>query len=241
MQNSNKRLLRAVCLLLVVGQLASASGIFELNLSSLTDLYGRDLRLDCCAWQNNSSNSLGGYSSRNGALLAAAATASSSLNNLASGAGAALAEQQCDPTKCQLIVRICVKNYQNQIDASQCTFGELSAQVMKPNEPLHYMPSLVRQQNVRRGHQQPAAAAAAAAATGRSQQEQYTSHQQRMMLLQQQHQQLSSSILSSGQSRSMRTIAFDQPISFPFNFTWPVSSVLESAAHVSVASDTRTI
>lgn len=200
--SNNKRLLATLCLvglLSLFGRSTSASGIFELNLSSLTDLYGRDLRLDCCAWQNNTSNS----------PLTAQTSSPREIP--------AAAEQPCDPTKCQLIVRICVKNYQNQIDASQCTFGELSAQVMKPIEPSPLPFSYLQQSALTHKQQQ---------AFRRQQQHQATSrqhniHHQRM--LQQQQQQLASSILSSGQSRLMRTIAFDQPISFPFNFTWPVS------------------
>lgn len=209
------------------------SGIFEIELSSLVDSYGRDLRDDCCSWQNQ--------------------TTASALNNNNQYV-------ECDPSKCQLIIRICVKNYQTQIDPNQCTFGELSAQVMKPNEPAFYHPP--QSQSIFRSQQELPLTSQTESIqnpfmTQKRQQPQITPtniHHQRMLFQQQhlapyitpanlQQQQQphtryqpltsfgsSSSInnhqtpLSSAQPRSMRTIAFNQPIIFPFNFTWPVSS-----------------
>lgn len=267
----------ALCLLIItIGaqqqQQVTASGVFELNLASLVDSYGHDLRDDCCSWQNHT--------------LAA--------SNLQPSSHQAY-PQQCDPTKCQLIIRICVKNYQTQIDPSQCTFGELSAQVMKPNEPaqyahypIQYASSLSRSQaaimtnTANNYHQQLVSSSSASAANNnylnpkRSTQHQNHSphptniHHQRMLFQQQQqtpflhqfasaqytppsalppasyapsvhytHHHHSRYLPSSGQPRAMRTIAFNQPITFPFNFTWPVSIPL--VLHVEEISSVKPI
>lgn len=218
---------------------ANSSGVFEISFSSLVDAYERDLRDECCSWQNHSNN----HQLHNLNL-----NLNLNLNHNNQHHHHLHHNQHCDPTKCQLIIRICVKNYQTQIDPSQCTFGELSAQVMRPNEPAqfaHYP------QYAARGLQAQAAQAALSPSGKRlsqlAQGSQATNiHHQRMLLQQQapilQHQptqtgQHSASgqvspmqpkfyhqpILSSGQPRAMRTISFYQPISFPFNFTWPVS------------------
>lgn len=259
-----KLLIVVVVLNQIAQQVAQASGVFEINFSSLVDSYGRDLRDDCCSWQN--------YTSQQQQLpqqqhnhhhhhlhhqhLHRQNQQQSFQQN---------ANQPCDPSKCQLIIRICVKNYQTQIDPSQCTFGELSAQVVKPNEPAqfaHYplvsspsYPSpltmnggnLARNQLVLNkrlnsinsspssnsliGSTSNAAATSAVASAANI-------HHQRMLFQQQyqtpfqQHQSSRyqpqfyhnpTGLLSSGQPRAMRTIAFHQPITFPFNFTWPVS------------------
>lgn len=215
---------------------AQASGVFEINFSSLVDSYGRDLRDDCCCWQNQTSSS---------SMLAPSAN-----NNQ---------YVECDPAKCQLIIRICVKNYQTQIDPNQCTFGELSAQVMKPNEPTHQpivfhnhpipvvqrstLPTLQQQQyhhvNFKR---QPSSTTPALPTNIHHQRMLYQQQHQTPHQVQthpQQHSKLYPSaipsntaygnnhnyqtFLTSGQPRAMRTIAFHQPITFPFNYTWPVS------------------
>jgi hypothetical protein len=256
-----KMLLFSFTILIIIQQVHT-SGIFELNLSALTDAYGRDLRLDCCAWQNASQEKqqqqqqvLAGGMPNN--LMQTINSVSS--GRYAAATAAAATAESCDPTKCQLIIRICVKNYQTQIDPSQCTFGELSAQVMRPDESgrLHlnghhhhagHMSSFARLQQ----QQQMASFQKARLAAGQhggivtnlnstyqqqqQQQQAINKHQQRMLqqLLQAPYQATATTSSEqharrlyqgpSGQARSMRQIAFDQPISFPFNFTWPVSS-----------------
>lgn len=218
-------------LLIYLPQVSLASGIFEINFSALTDSLGRDLREDCCAWQNSTPSFPASFSS--------------SINTLSSlQQHQQLQQQQCDPTKCQLILRICVKNYQTQIDPNQCTFGELSAQVMKPHEAQHFYPS----SKVSSISGSPSTFAGSARV--RQPSSSANIHHQRMLfqqqapfLSQQQQQQQAlpainpfgyqTSFLASGQARAMRTIAFHQPITFPFNFTWPVSRKL---SHVSSAS-----
>jgi len=213
-----------------MSQAASGSGIFEINLAALTDAYGRDLRLDCCAWQNVTTIGQQQQQQVSQAAL-------SQQQQQQSGAHFGGQQQSCDPTKCQLIMRICVKNYQTQIDPSQCTFGELSAQVMRPNEQapllLHSPPgahlsggqlSNAANSLARLQHQQQLAALAGKLANGRlpsgNQHQQANIHHQRMML---QQLQLQANGLPTGQPRALRQIYFDHPISFPFNFTWPVS------------------
>lgn len=167
---------------------AAGSGIFELNFASLVDSFGRDLREDCCAWQNQIHRSQ---------------------------------QPECDPKKCQLIIRMCVKNYQTQIiDSSQCTFGELTAQVSpsKSNENSHEL-QYPRNQQAKRS--QPTSQQLLA------NQARINIHHQRIMQQQQQSlnaRYLPQPVLSSGQPRALRQIAFQHPISFPFNFTWPVST-----------------
>lgn len=250
-----QRLEMSLLLLLVLNQLAQqlvrASGVFEINFSSLVDSYGRDLRDDCCSWQNYSSHHQlpqrqpHNHHHHQHQLQ---------LNHQKQHQQPFLqnTNQLCDPSKCQLIIRICVKNYQTQIDPNQCTFGELSAQVVKPNEPAQFAHyplvspstlnggSLTRNQLVSPNsnkrlsiNNSPSinnAAGSTSAATN--------IHHQRMLFQQQyqtpfQHYQSRyqpqfhhnpTGLLSSGQPRAMRTIAFQQPITFPFNFTWPVSS-----------------
>lgn len=252
-----------VASVVIVCQQAHSSGIFELNLSALTDEYKRDLRLDCCAWQNASQEKqqqvLAGTSHN---LIQP--SSGPILNSVSSGRYAAAAAESCDPTKCQLIIRICVKNYQTQIEPSQCTFGELSAQVMRPDEaaaggaarhnqhPHHHhnhhhlnqqqqnhMSSLARLQQ-----QQQLAGSfqklKLSANSNLQQQQPSNIHHQRMLLQQlqqapylsqgptssEQHARLYHQAGLGGSARNMRQIAFDQPISFPFNFTWPVSVLL---------------
>lgn len=233
-----------------------ASGIFEINLAALTDSYGRDLRLDCCAWQNVSQQASQQPNQQSMGFHHNHLHAQANSNSLQQQQQQ---QQTCDPTKCQLIIRICVKNYQTQIDPSQCTFGELSAQVMKPNEQImmphssglpqynqvathHYSSSSSSLARLQQQQQLAAFNKLRLQIGPNSQQQQVANiHQQRLLLQQLQmhsspnsgqtneqhsrlyHQTQSGPILSSGQARAMRQIAFDQPISFPFNFTWPVS------------------
>lgn len=251
-----------------------ASGIFELSLTSLVDSLGRDLRDDCCAWQNASqSSSLANHHNQY-------------LNhNHHQHQHQAVGQQQqqqqavqCDPSKCQLIIRICVKNYQTQIEPTQCTFGELSAQVLKQATYDHFgLGSGAADSTLGAGNSLPVQyqpllrRTAAAASTPRPFQRSPSSqpaatitniHHQRMLSQTQaaasfqspassplfynsmhqqsaiggaaarnsnyfnHQQQLGGASRSylGGQPRALRTVAFHQPISFPFNFTWPVSS-----------------
>lgn len=201
------------------------SGIFEINFVSLTDSLGRDLREDCCAWQNSTP-------SLPASLMSASERASlkpiSSMSQQQQHHNQLQHQnQQCDPTKCQLIIRICVKNYQTQIDPNQCTFGELSAQVMKPHEAQHFYPSLKLQQSSKPAPRQ----ANSGALPVNIHHQRMLFQQQALPLQAQQHPAggnqnpfgYQTSFLASGQPRAMRSIAFHQPISFPFNFTWPVS------------------
>lgn len=236
-------------LLLILNRLAQqaveGSGVFEINFSSLVDDFGRDLRDDCCSWQNYSSL----QPPHNNHLHQSTFQQANQ-------------HQLCDPTKCQLIIRICVKNYQTQIDPNQCTFGELSAQVVKPNEPAqfaHYpnsplspifSPIAASTTNSNKNlnilspqsHHQLANkrllhhsgsivnnGQATSAANIHHQRMLYQQQYQAPFLQQQsryqpQYYRNPAGFLSSGQPRAMRTITFQQPISFPFNFTWPVSS-----------------
>lgn len=209
--NSNQIIMIRILLLLSLTQLAASSGVFEINLSSLIDAQtGRDLREDCCSWQNSSQQ----------VPLTTHHSMNIHANHLLNQQQQQQNQQQCDPNKCQLIVRICVKNYQTQIDPNQCTFGELSGQVLKPTE------SQLNQYNQQQQQQQ----LFKAKPTSQVARQSANIHYQRMLFQQQfkqqspVYQQLSSNknpLL--GQPRAMRTIAFNQPISFPFNFTWPVS------------------
>lgn len=264
---------------LLLAQQVFASGIFELNLSALVDAYGRDLRLDCCAWQNSSgqqaveqanskqqqqhqqlANNLINYNYQPPVALGVQ-------HQQQQQAGVKSQQDTCDPTKCQLIVRICVKNYQTQIDPSQCTFGELTAQVMRPSglasgvgqqqEQLNSlgswgalsMSSLARLQQ----QQQLAALQKLKLASGPS--TAANIHHQRMLAQQwqlQQQQQLAPFLVTTHeqhtrlyhQARAMRQVAFDQPISFPFNFTWPVSRLIHLLASffiLTVLRDSRLV
>ena len=263
---SSHQLLFSLIILTVVIQQVHASGIFELNLSALTDAYGHDLRLDCCAWQNASQESakqqvLASGANNNLIQPSSSQTASNSVSSSARYAQAAAASaESCDPTKCQLIIRICVKNYQTHIDPSQCTFGELSAQVVRPDESARHPSTSSNSNNHHNHHHTHSHSSNHMSSLARLQQQQQLAsfqklklgnqlngasqptgniHHQRMLLQQlqqapyltmgstssEQHARLFHQTPGSGQARSLRQIAFDQPISFPFNFTWPVSVV----------------
>lgn len=273
-QNNKLSLIPLLLLIISINQVAQqvlASGVFEINFSSLVDSYGRDLRDDCCSWQNSTSqqhlqapqthhhNHHHSHSNSHPhphphhqyqLHQVYPRQNSNNVNN----------NNLCDPTKCQLIIRICVKNYQTQIDPNQCTFGELSAQVVKPNEPAqfvhHPLASTYPLMNVNTNKQlfspqpnkgplssssysKPSISATTINNAGTT--SATNIHHQRMLFQQQQQHsyqtpfqpqsryqtqfyQNPTGLLSSGQPRAMRTIAFRQPITFPFNFTWPVSS-----------------
>lgn len=263
-QNQNKLSLISLFLSIIsinqVAQQVLASGVFEINFSSLVDSYGRDLRDDCCSWQNSTSQQPqthhhhNHHHSHHQYQLHQAYPRQNSNNVVNNNQNN---NNLCDPTKCQLIIRICVKNYQTQIDPNQCTFGELSAQVVKPNEPAqfvhHPLASTYPLMNVNTNKQlffpsnkgpvppspsysKPPITTNSAGTTSAT-----NIHHQRMLFQQQQQHsyqtpfqlqsryqpqfyQSPTGLLSSGQPRAMRTIAFRQPITFPFNFTWPVSS-----------------
>lgn len=214
---------------LLISQVNS-SGIFELNLSSLIDQYGHDLRQECCAWQNASN------------LIT---TTTNQHPQVSKFNQQQQQQQSCDPTKCQLIVRICVKNYQTQIDPSQCTFGELSAQVMRPNEQsynsissnsLNNQNSYSPQQQRLLQQQQLNLINKRLSALNANNQQPMNIHHQRMLLQQLQQSSYGSQVMTHEQHsrlhhhnhqlhpRALRQVVFDQPISFPFNFTWPVST-----------------
>lgn len=257
------------CLLVLVARPCQASGIFELSLGSLVDSLGRDLRDDCCAWQNTTlapSHQLNNHNQN----LHHQHQQHQQHNLHTQQQQQQHQAQTCDPSKCQLIIRICVKNYQTQIEPSQCTFGELSAQVLRQQqqdfaagypsssssgfEPMLLganLPAAYQANLMRRTAQQPALGtlkpprsqfAPPATATNihhqrmlsqtqafqqppffsyQQQQQPQSHHQSAPAAARNQQQQLKSPM--SGQSRALRTIAFNQPISFPFNFTWPVS------------------
>lgn len=202
----------------------SSSGVFEINFSSLLDAQtGRDLREDCCSWHQN-------YTAQQLHHL------NIQQHSAANHHHHHQQQQQCDPNKCQLIIRICVKNYQTQIDPNQCTFGELSAQVIKPSEPqsLGYHPHYPHPRLLKSSSgSQPSQAPKLNIHTQRMlAQEQFKHHQ-----IPYQHHPGFQQIRhpSSGQPRALRTLAFNQPISFPFNFTWPVSFfTLNSGISISI-------
>ena len=224
LQATKLNLLQTLLALLCLAGSGQASGIFEINLAALSDSYGRDLRLDCCAWQNLTNQQQ--------------QQALTNVQQFHNSNQQQQQQQSCDPTKCQLIIRICVKNYQTQIDPSQCTFGELTAQVAKPREPtsdnqiVSQPPAL--SSFSRLAHQQHLTSAfnklRPSLATNNNNNNNNALSQR--LLAQQAHEAQHSRLFGpsasssppSGQARTMRQIAFDQPISFPFNFTWPVST-----------------
>lgn len=216
-----------VSLLLNCVNLATCSGVFEINFSSLVDAFGRDLRDDCCSWQNQTINqhhqATSAYMIRNNKPTTT--------------------EQQidsCDPKKCQLIVRICVKNYQSQeIEASQCTFGELTAQVSPSNNQLnqnqnqyHYNQNNNNNNHHHANHinqdfhynqQQIVGSGRQTINTASNR---FDVHYQKLQQNNRANkmQQATSKSLANSQARALRQISFRQSISFPFNFTWPVSN-----------------
>lgn len=208
--NMKFNMIKSIYTLVVVSLVAlnhqvNCSGVFEINFSSLVDAFGRDLRDDCCSWQNQS---LLQQQHQQAAYL-------SSRNQIKQQATTTDQVDSCDPKKCQLIVRICVKNYQSQeIEASQCTFGELTAQVNPSNNHNQYQANSLQQQQAQMFGRQ----------TINTASNRFDVHYQKLHQPRSQQAALKPQLaLASSQARALRQISFRQSISFPFNFTWPVS------------------
>lgn len=236
--------------LLAIATLAQASGVFEIQITSLLDAYGRDLRDACCMWQNNSNPHDQIAPLRQPTPLSSIRNSLFNTGSSASATAAAASTNQqqqqqqqyfnnCDPTKCQLIIRICVNYYQSQIEPTQCTFGELSALVMKPNEPeVSVMSPYTSYTSIHKQSSStfarlrlPASASSSPASSPlfESTQSPWAHHQQQRNNIHHQRMLQAASASATGASqppsRALRSIAFNQPITFPFNFTWPVSSI----------------
>ncbi|KAG9509623.1 Delta-like protein 1, partial [Fragariocoptes setiger] len=187
---------------------AQASGVFEVNLVSLLDNFGRDVRGDCCPWKDtpirtlsaanqhryypsssyaavpspSETDSDGNFTNVYDALDSLDASASDSYSLSQNNNNNNRPPQQPIPhhllpscnDKCVLMIRICVKYYQTNIDPSQCTFGEIRGQVVHLSAPTYNGRHVARQS-------------------------------------------------SNSNNNINKIIAFNQPIQFPFNFSWPGS------------------